>query len=140
MPSSKKSNEIRTYDSEFVVYFIVFLCIVCIICFLPYLLTEKSWAPLNVSKPNEIGDALGGTLGPFVALLASALTFLAFWVQYKANQQQKRDLQIERFESKFYELLRLHRANLDELNISDRVYGRKCFVRLFYEFKYCFMI
>ncbi len=104
------------------------------------MLTQNSWISIGTNVPNEIGDAIGGTLGPIVALLASALTFLAFWVQYKANQQQRYDLKIERFENKFYELLQLHRANTDEMNIADRVVGRKCFVQMFNELRYSFMI
>lgn len=53
-----------------------------------------------------IGDTMGGTMNPFIAISAAILTFLAFWIQYKANEQQKRDLQVERFENKFYEMLK----------------------------------
>ena len=45
-------------------------------------------------------------MSPFIAIAAAILTFFAFWVQYKANEQQKIDLKVERFENKFYELLR----------------------------------
>ncbi|MEQ8575959.1 MAG: putative phage abortive infection protein [Fulvivirga sp.] len=112
-----------------------------VVLFFPYWLTQFNLFEFGFSdKPGEIGDAIGGTIGPFVAIAAAILTFFAFWVQYKANEQQKTDLKIERFENKFYELLRLHRSNLDEMNISDRVVGRKCFIRLFNELRYCYMI
>jgi hypothetical protein len=83
-----------------------------------------------------IGDTFGGTLGPLVALIAALITGLAFWVQYEANQQQKKDLQIERFESKFYSLLQLHRDNITELTIGKTTQGRKAFISMFNELKF----
>jgi len=78
---------------------------------------------------------------------------LAFYVQYKANEQQrtqfedelkKRDLEkieqdktwrIERFENKFYQLLALHRDNVNEMQIGTGEnigYKRKVFVLMVY--------
>jgi hypothetical protein len=136
-----KKMGVRTFDGTFVVITILFLLVISIFLCFPYWFTQFKIFEWGFSdKPGEIGDAIGGTLGPFVAIAAAILTFLAFWVQFKANEQQRRDLQIERFENKFYELLRLHRANVDELNIADRVTGRKCFVQLFNELKYAYLI
>lgn len=51
--------------------------------------------PNNISSkneklsPNEIGDSIGGTLNPIIAFTASILTFLAFYIQYKANKSQR---------------------------------------------------
>lgn len=69
----------------------LFLAILAII-FAPKLITEKNWIPL-AEKPNEIGDTLGGILGPIVGLIATALTFLAFWTQYDANIQQRQQFE-----------------------------------------------
>lgn len=107
---------------------------------IPFILTQPWFYIVDYNKTGAVGDTINGIAGPFIAVLAAALTFLAFWVQYQANAQQRNDLKVERFENKFYELLRLHRANLDEMNIADRVKGRKCFIRLFNELKYCYMI
>ena len=97
---------------------------------LPLLVTNLSWLPLSVSDPNEIGDTLGGIMGPVVALLGVLLTFLAFWAQYVANQAQRQqfldtlekqdtDKKEQQFESHFFEMLRLHKENVDELKISS---------------------
>ena len=43
------------------------------------------------SDTGEIGDTIGGITGPFIAIAAAGLTFIAFWVQYKANIQQRQD-------------------------------------------------
>jgi hypothetical protein len=86
----------------------------------------------------SIGDTFGGTAGPMIALIASYLTFLAFWVQLRANEQQKRDLKIERFESKFYKLIEIHRNNVSEITIRH-ITGRKAFISMFNELKFTYL-
>lgn len=68
-------------------------------------------------ETGTIGDTLGGTLGPFIAAIAAILTFFAFYIQYEANQLQRIDLAKERFENRFYELLKLHKDNVSEMKI-----------------------
>lgn len=46
-------------------------------------------------------------MGPFVAIIAAWLTFIAFWVQFKANNQQRHDIAIERFESNLFEMIHI---------------------------------
>ena len=36
---------------------------------------------------NELGDALGGTMGPFIAIAGVIFTFLAFYMQKVANDE-----------------------------------------------------
>jgi heme/copper-type cytochrome/quinol oxidase subunit 2 len=135
------SNELKTFDQTFKVVSIFFAIAILLICFLPYVLTNfQFWKFGLADEPNEIGDTIGGILGPVIAIIVAALTFLAFWVQYKANEQQKSDLKTERFESKFYELLKFHMTNVDEMNIGNAVFKRKCFVHMFYELKLCYNI
>ncbi len=96
---------------------------------------------INPNITGPIGDTFGGMLGPLIALFAAFLTFLAFWVQFKANVEQKRDLQIERFENKYYELLRFHKDNISEIKIDGNegtVEKRKAFVSMYNEFRYSF--
>lgn len=93
----------------------------------------------TIEKMGSIGDLFGGIFNPIVAIAAALLTFLAFYVQYKANDEVRKQFEIQQFESQFYEMVRLHRANIDEMEIDDRLKGRKCFVRMFYEFKYVYL-
>jgi hypothetical protein len=94
----------------------------------------------NFQNTGEIGDTIGGLMNPFIALAGVIVTGLAFYIQYKANQQQrelfikgqkdaKEDLQkqidhqshqlkIQQFESRFYEMLKLHRENITEMQVS----------------------
>jgi hypothetical protein len=79
---------------------------------------------IPADSPGQIGDVFGGTLGPFVGIVAALLTFAAFWVQYEANKDQKkqfreqaRNFAIERFEGKFFDLLKIHRENVIEMQV-----------------------
>lgn len=130
----------NTFDKKFWIIFIPFLLFIFLILSFPYLFTSRSFLNIDFSKTGGIGDTIGGILSPFIALAAAILTFFAFWVQFKANEQQKTDLKIERFENKFYELLRLHKSNIEELQIGKHLNGRKCFVHLYYELRLCYNI
>lgn len=107
------------------IYFVAAYALVLI--FIPYLITKCSLLKLDYDSTGEIGDIIGGITAPFIGIFGITLTFYAFWVQYQANINQRNDIRLERFENKFYELLRLHRANVEEMNIANKVCGRKVF-------------
>lgn len=115
---------------------------------LPWLLTRGAVIDsFAFNDTGEIGDTIGGITGPIIGLTGALVTFFAFWVQFKSNisqtaqfNKQDKDTKVDRFESKFYEMISLHRANLDEMNIADRIKGRKCFTQLFYELRACYLI
>ena len=71
---------------------------------------------------------------PIIAIGAAFLTFLAFWMQYKANRQQRDDISLERFESNLYEMLHLHRENLFDLSCG-KSNGRNAVLALCYKLK-----
>jgi len=144
-------------DRRFWTGIVIFSLVIGLICFFPYWFTSRSFHNLDFRETGPIGDTIGGIMGPFIAIAAALLTFFAFWVQYQANVQQREQFslslkkqkeeslaqekiwRIERFENRFYELLKLHRANVDEMNIANKLHGRKCFVQMFYELKYCWI-
>lgn len=89
-----------------------------------------------------IGDTYGGLLGPPIAFIAALLTFAAFYVQYEANQQQKSDIAdqkrnwlSERFENRFFELVKLHKENVNEMKLTNDLSGRGCFDAMYDELK-----
>ena len=84
---------------------------------IPILLTQFSGLIVFDNKTANIGNTITGITSPLLALLVAFLAFLAFWVQYKANQQQQIDLRKERFENKFFEMLKLHKENINEMTI-----------------------
>ena len=83
----------KTFDKFFWISLIIFLLLVIGICFLPSILTGEGEP--DFSQKGQIGDTIGGIMGPFVAIIAAWLTFIAFWVQFKANNQQRHDIAIE---------------------------------------------
>ncbi|MFY0608524.1 MAG: putative phage abortive infection protein [Cyclobacteriaceae bacterium] len=86
----------------------------------------------------HIGDSLGGFTAPIIGLLAVITTFLAFVAQYKANEEIRNQFKHERFETKFYELLRLHQHNVSEMEIDGRFKGRKAFVKMYDELRFIY--
>lgn len=124
---------------------IIYLSIaILLILFLPYLLTRSNFLGFDFSTTGQIGDTIGGLMGPFVAIVAAILTFMAFWVQYQANEQIRKDIRIDRFETRIYELINLHKQNANELKLYDDTIhrsvktGREIFSYLFAELKDCY--
>ncbi|MGE0636130.1 MAG: putative phage abortive infection protein [Bacteroidia bacterium] len=122
-----------------------------ILCLLPYLLTREKLSILDYTTTGQIGDTIGGIAGPVIALIAALLTFLAFWIQVQANKaqtsqfnKQDTDTKIDRFENKFYELLSLHKANVEEISIDGydqrKIEKRKAFVFMYREFRFAFFV
>lgn len=107
------------YDGNFQVYSILFGVLSPTIVFvLPFLFTQ-SWFG-NYTNTGEIGDTIGGITSPFVAIVASYLTFIAFWVQFRANQFQREDIALERFNTNFYNLLNIHEEITNNLEFEYR--------------------
>lgn len=108
-------NNNKTFDKNFWKSFGWFLLIAIVICCLPWVFTRE-WI-IDFSDTGEIGDTIGGIMGPFIAIAAAGLTFIAFWVQYKANIQQRHDIAIERFESNLFEMIHIQQEIINGLKI-----------------------
>jgi uncharacterized membrane protein len=113
----------------------------------PEVIQSRYFYDGDVGHRGAIGDAFGGTVGPIVALIAAILTFMAFYIQYESNKEQKsqfkkqaQDTVIERFENRFFELVRLHRSNVEEQNIQNIVFGRKTFTTYYFELRYIYLV
>ena len=95
-----------------------------LICLLPLLLTRFS--VVDFTNTGQIGDTIGGIMGPFVAIVASFLTFFAFLMQYQANEIQKKELKRqskvhdqEQFEAKLYQMLDVYNKNVSRLRAGE---------------------
>lgn len=106
-----------TFDKGFWKSFGWFLIIAVLICCLPWVLAKHSW--IDFTETGPIGDTIGGIMGPFIAIAAAGLTFIAFWVQYKANIQQRHDIAIERFENNLFEMIHIQQEITNGLLIEQ---------------------
>lgn len=131
MDSNYKSIEFRILIWSIII-FVGLLFGVLIAMILGFIKTE------SLEHLGILGDALGGTTAPILGSLAIVVTFLAFWIQYEANKEIRQDIRFDRFENKFYELLRLHQYNVDSLEISGKFKGRKAFVKMYDEIRYLY--
>ncbi|MCH5715567.1 hypothetical protein [Niabella hibiscisoli] len=100
------------------IYLAAFLLITSALLFFlgPDFIQAKYYYLCSQEKKGQMGDAFGGTMGPVIAWIAAILTFAAFYIQYEANKEQRNqfakqanDTVIERFENRFFELIKLHR-------------------------------
>ena len=103
----------ETFDRGFWKSFGWFLAVAFLICCLPWMLSKHSI--IDFSETGQIGDTIGGIMGPFIAIAAAGLTFIAFWVQYKANIYQRNDIALERFESNLFEMIHIHQEITNNL-------------------------
>lgn len=86
----KEIEEVKNWDNVtkwilgVAIFFIIFSFIA------PAIFVSKAIIPeLDFSKTGPVGDTIGGIMNPFIALVGILLTFLAFYMQIKANQIQK---------------------------------------------------
>lgn len=117
-----KTNKI--FDETFIGFLSIFLFLMLFVFLSPSMVKSYYEKLLNENEAHNIGNALSGLVGPFVAVVAALITFLAFWVQYKWNTIQRNDLAIERFEHNYFELLRIHQGIVENLrNEEEKVDG-----------------
>lgn len=123
------------------------LSIALIFLLIPYLITNTSWGWKYGQDTGVIGDTIGGIVGPIVGFIGAILTFLAFYIQFQANQvqinaleeqktsaqQQEKQISLQQFENTFFELLKLHRENVSELDYRHNK-GRNVIIKIVNEF------
>lgn len=127
-------------------WIIVLLLLVIAICWLPFLLTQYSI--FDFTSTGQIGDTIGGIMGPFVGILAAFLSFMAFWTQYQANevqrsstkdnkieiQKQQQRYEIDRFESKWLMLFDVYRETVKSIQCAKET-GKSAFKELLDELR-----
>ncbi len=106
---------------------IVFAVFILILLALPSIFIQPGF--LDFSQTGQIGDTIGGTMGPFIAIVAALLTFIAFWVQYEANIKQRDDIAIERHEAKYYKMLDIY-SNMTTGLCVHGIKGKEAFAEL----------
>ena len=93
--------------------------------------------PIEFAETGQVGDFIGGIVGTIFS--GAGLYFL-----YLTLNEQRIAVSNERFESKFFDLIKLHRDNVSELEYSqfgesgkETANGRKVFRLIFNEFLEC---
>ena len=89
MEKKRPLDKIKNWDAITISLLILSILIIIFSFFSPYFFTKNA-TDLNFdfTKTGSIGDTLGGIMNPFIALGGIFLTFLAFYMQIKANQIQ----------------------------------------------------
>ena len=82
-----------------------------------------------LTETGQVGDFIGGVVGTVFSLAG-------FFIIVLTLSEQTNFANKERFESKFFDLLKLHRENVQELE-KDNVSGRKELQRIFMQFLDC---
>ncbi|MFD2602650.1 putative phage abortive infection protein [Flavobacterium suzhouense] len=98
----------------------------------------------NIEYLGTLGDLVGGLINPAIAVPATLLTFLAFWVQYKANDEVRKQFDLQKFETELNLKITILRQEITELTlpaISKKNYeGREVMYQLDKELKFIFFL
>ncbi len=134
----KKESSLIRLNTRLSLWFIGLAIVGFLTLLLPLMLKSYDYSSLG-----SLGDTVGGFLNPLIGIAAALLTFLAFYIQYQANQQVQKQFEIQRFENRFFEMLRLHKENVNEMRYvkknkgKNTLEGRKVFNVIYKEFTEC---
>ena len=99
---------------------------------------KNSGIPVDDSKVLEYYDSRIGTEGVVVAFISVIVTFLAFYIQYVFNKQQKKDISSERTENQLFHLMDVYRNICNTSVVDGGIMGKRTFHYMFYEYKAIF--
>lgn len=94
----RQRQSIYNYFKQHLVKILIYISIfaVAFSFVAPYLFTLSTGVlRLQFDQTGPIGDTIGGLMNPFIALSGVCVTFLAFYMQFKANNIQVRNFRIE---------------------------------------------
>ena len=96
----------------------------------PFLFTRSAViTDFDFMKTGQIGDTIGGLMNPFIALAGVIVTGLAFYIQYKANLQQRELFMLEQEENKKQLQEQINSQNTTCLYLIHKVFSH--FILLF---------
>ena len=82
----------KFYKIISIVFITISLLLIIGGCFAPWLFTGEGCERLDFTETGQIGDTIGGVMGPFIAMAGVFLTFVAFLMQVRANEIQREQL------------------------------------------------
>lgn len=77
-----------------------------------YTIIEK---PLNFAETGQFGDFVGGVIGTILSAAGFVFLYFTLKEQRKALKEQSDNFSKERFESNFFDLIKIHRENVEQL-------------------------
>lgn len=89
---------------------------------------------IDAANAGLFGDFIGGYLGTIFSFISVVLIFCSFKQQRESDEKNARSQNIEKFENKYFEMIRLHRDNVQEIGIGED-FGKKIFVSMLREFR-----
>ena len=95
---------------------------------------------IDDSKILQYHDSKISTEGLLIAFIGVIVTFLAFYIQYEFNKQQKKDISSERTENQLFHLMDVYRNICNNSVIDSNISGKRAFHYMFYEYKAIFNI
>lgn len=126
----------KSYKVISIISIIIALLLVIFGCLAPWLFTCSGCEGLDFTNTGQIGDTIGGAMGPFIAMAGVFLTFVAFLMQVRANEIQREQLhksfnmmQLE------HKIESLHALQLLHIDIQNTI--RDIEVRCKYIAEYC---
>ncbi|WP_148041237.1 putative phage abortive infection protein [Rufibacter immobilis] len=126
------------FDAMKVATFVIGVLLLFLSIFLiPIYLIDQPVFVDKFQNTGVVGDTFGGLTAPIIAFIGAILTFFAFYVQYEANQAQNLNFKIQQFEGIFFEMVRLHRDNVAEIEVNGKR-ARNAFVELKKDFNFLY--
>ncbi|GAA4022415.1 hypothetical protein GCM10022386_01640 [Flavobacterium cheonhonense] len=117
--TKKKPFKLKKKERVFLAY-TFFIC--ALISFASILILKQVY---KGTPAQDLATVIGGILGTSLSFFGSILVYKALRSQIKANKIISDQFKIQQFESKYYEMLRLHKENVNNLQIelTDIEYG-----------------
>ncbi len=113
---------LRKYWSQYAIFIIGVVLI-----HLFFLAKAYQGNSIDSTTAGQFGDLIGGYLGTIFALLSTVLLFSNLLHQIETSEFQQ-------FQNKHFEMIKLHRANLDEM-VLGRFKGRPVFIPMMREWR-----
>lgn len=91
---------------------VTLVCLLCLICLWTWQNPLDYWSPIDYEAFGTYGDFFGGVIGTLVAIFGVIYVYFTYTNQKDFHRK-------EQIESRFFELLKLHEKNVEELKNID---------------------
>lgn len=121
------AQRIRKWWREWRLEFVIFGCGFIALNSIFIAEAFREGTTVDRTAAGQLGDFVGGYIGTYFALVTVVLVI-------KTLKEQRRSGESEKFETKYFELIKIHRDNVTEMRLQT-IPGRRIFVLLLAEFR-----